>query len=229
MADLQELKDGVDVKTGEVIEERGLATANMLSMVKDVDKPIFQAMSNVGSLDWRNLPPNQMALLLTQKPYPVSGGGATYLNLRQALLFALRCYELGVSPLSSEVWYDVNRGSTNLTLEGKKTVARNRGVDLGPPQFTELSREWSELPKSNETAEDLKKLGYPRDLGVKCRIRVGKPEHQEYSEYTCWMSEWFVTRSPVWKAKTTHMMQTRAYEKAISLAMGAGASDSVDD
>lgn len=227
MADLQELKD---VKDAEVVEEKALAPIDAgFAMVKEADKPIFALMSKADSLDWRALPPNQMALLLTQKPFPAPGGGTSYLNLRQALLFALRAYELGVSPLSSEVWFDPNRGTTNLTLEGKKQVARNRGIDLGPPQFEDLSREWNELPKSNETAEELKKLGYPRDLGVRCRVRVGKPEHQEYSTYTCWLSEWFVGRSPVWKAKTAHMMQTRAYEKCISLAMGTGASDAVDE
>lgn len=201
---------------------------SMLSLVKDADKPVFQALDKVNSLNWRDLQPNQMAFLLTQKPFPVSGGGTTYLTFKQALLFALRCYELGVSPLSSEVWFDPARGSTNLTLEGKKQVARNKGIDLGPPQFTELSREWSELPKSSPIVEDLKKAGFAKDLGIKCKVRVGKPEHAEFSEYTAWMSEWFVSRSPVWSAKPMHMLQTRAYEKAISLAMGTGASDAVE-
>lgn len=200
----------------------------MLAQIKEADKPVYRAISSVSSLDWRNLQPNQMAFLLTQKPFPVSGGGTTYLTFKQALLFALRCYELGVSPLSSEVWFDPARGTTNLTLEGKKQVARNKGIDLGPPQFTELAREWSELPKSSQNVEDLKKAGFSKDLGIKCRVRVGKPEHAEFSEYTAWMSEWFVSRSPVWGAKPMHMLQTRAYEKAISLAMGTGASDAVD-
>jgi len=33
----------------------------------------------------------------------------------------------------------------------------------------------------------------------------------------------------VWKAKPTHMLQTRAAEKAISMALGTGASDMVSD
>ena len=200
----------------------------MLAQIKEADRPVYNAISSVSSLDWRNLQPNQMAFLLCQKPFPVSGGGTTYLTFKQALLFALRCYELGVSPLSSEVWFDPQRGSTNLTLEGKKQVARNKGIDLGPPQFTELTREWSDVPKTSQIVEDLKKAGFSKDLGVKCRVRVGKPEHAEFSEYTAWMSEWFVSRSPVWGAKPMHMIQTRAYEKCISLAMGTGASDSVD-
>ena len=203
------------VEKVEVVEILPVKNDDMLSLVKEAERPVFHAMSNLTSLDWRNLQPNQMAFLLTQKPFPVSGGGTTYLTFRQALLFALRCYELGVSPLSSEVWFDPARGSTNLTLEGKKAVARNKGIDLGPPQFTDLSREWSELPKNNNNVDDLKKAGFSKDLGIKCRVRVGKPEHQEFSEYTAWLSEWYVSRSPVWAAKSMHMLQTRAYEKCL--------------
>ena len=218
----------IDTTTGEVKEAEVIEIDNVLALVKEVDRPMAQAMSTMSSLDWRCLQPNQMALLLTTKPFPVSGGGTTYLTFRQALLFALRCFELGVSPLSSEVWFDPQRGTTNLTLEGKKQVARNKGIDLGPPQFTDLTREWSELPKTSPILEDLKKVGFSKDLGIKCRVRVGKPEHAEFSEYTAWLSEWYVSRSPVWGAKPMHMLQTRAYEKCISLAMGTGASESVD-
>lgn len=215
-----------EAKTIETVEL--VPTSDVTGLVKEVDQPIARAMSNLISLDWRNLQPNQMAFLLTQKPFPVSGGGTTFLTFRQALLFALRCYELGVSPLSSEVWFNAQTGITNLTLEGKKTVARNKGIDLGPPQFTEKTREWNELPKSNPTVIDLQKDGFAKDIAITCRIRVGNPEHKEYSEYTAWLSEWYVARSPVWKAKPMHMLQTRAYEKAISLAMGTGSSDPVD-
>lgn len=216
----------VGLKDAEVVEEP--IVDNMLALVKDVDKPVFKAMANMNTLDWRNLTPNVMAFLLTQKPYPVSGGGTMYLTLRQAMIFALRAYELGVSPLSSEVWFDPNRGSVNLTLEGKKAVARNKGIDLGPPQFIETQRDWTSIPKGGENVESLKKAGYPQDLGIKCRIRVGDPKHQEFCEYQAWLSEWFVSRSPVWQAKTAHMLQTRAYEKCLSLAMGTGASEAID-
>lgn len=205
-----------------------LPSDSVVHLVKEQDQAVAKAMSALTNLDWRQLQPNQMAFLLTTKPFPVSGGGVSYLTFRQALLFALRCYELGVSPLSSEVWFNAQTGITNLTLEGKKTVARNRNVDLGPPQFTEKTREWSELPTTSMTVNDLKALGFARDICITCRIRVGNPEYKEYSEYSAWLSEWFVKNSPVWKAKPMHMLQTRAYEKSISLAMGTGASDPVD-
>ena len=197
----------VNTVTGEVIQELVVPDA-MLALVKEADKAVYQALNNVNSLDWRSLKPNEMALILTQKPFAVSGGGTMFLNFKQALLFALRCYELGVSPLSSEVWYDPNRASTNLTLEGKRMVARNRGIDLGPPSFVELEREWSTLPKMSENATAAKNAGFAKDVGAKCKIRVGPIANQEYSEYSCWLSEWYVPKSPVWQSRTMHMIQT---------------------
>src|SRR3990167_3810050 len=94
----------VAIKEAEVVDT-GLVkvTDDMLSLVKDAEKPIYQAMSVLDSLDWAKLKPNQTALLLMQKPFPVSGGGTTYLTFKQALLFAIRAYELGVSPFSPEI------------------------------------------------------------------------------------------------------------------------------
>jgi hypothetical protein len=219
-----EVKDAevVDTTTGEVTS---LSIRNdVTSLVKEQDIPLMRIMEN-SSLDWKSLKPNQMAVLLMAKPF-MAGGGTMYLNFRQALLFATRCYELGLSPFSGEVWYDANRGSVNLSLEGKRQLARIRGIDLRPPQFEELSREWKDV-RTTEAGEAAKKLGFPKDIGVKCRIRVGPVENKEFSEYICWLSEWLVARSPVWQTKSLHMLQTRATEKAISMALGTGASSMV--
>lgn len=219
------------VKEAEVVNDIALARLdkdNMLSMVKDQDRAMFMAMSSAESLDWRSLAPNVMALILTAKPFKVSGGGVTYLTYKQGLLFSLRAYELGVSPLSSEIWFNLDTGQASLTLEGQKKVARNMGMDLGPPQFSEISRDWDALPKSSTVVEDLKRAGFSKDAGIKCRIRVGKPEHNEFCEYTAYLSEWYVSRSPIWQAKPMHMLQTRAYSRCLSLTMGTGASDMVD-
>ena len=133
----------VAIKEAEVVEPTGLVKVDdMLSLVKDAEKPIYQAMSVLDSLDWAKLKPNQTALLLMQKPFPVSGG-TTYLNFRQALLFAIRAYELGLSPFSDNLWFDPARASVNITMSGKRELARLRGVDMGPPVFEELTREWS--------------------------------------------------------------------------------------
>lgn len=222
------------IKEAEVVEPTAVAKvekndADMLSLVKDVDKPVFNAMSSMASLDWRDLKPNQTALLLMQKPMNVSGGGTMYLNFKQALLFAVRCYELGLSPFSDGVWFDANKSAVNLTLAGKRELARIKGIDLGPPKFERLERAWTEVPRMTETADDAKKAGFTKDIGFICSIRVGDPKHKETCDYTAWLSEWYVSRSPVWKAKPEHMLQTRATEKAISLAMGTGASTIPDE
>jgi len=220
----------VEVREGEVVNEEALAKrdADIGAMVKDQDKPLLNVMKDMKGLDWKQLTPPQLAVLIMQKPFQ-SQGGTMYLSFKQAILFATRCYELGVSPFSSEVWFDPNRATVNLTLEGKKQVARNKGIDLGPPKFEELERTWDKLAKMSDTAQSAKQAGFTKDIGIKCSIRVGDPKNQEFSEYTAWLSEWFVSKSPVWQAKPLHMLQTRSCEKAISLALGTGASDMVVD
>lgn len=219
-----------DVKTGEIVDEQALIKKDDISMmVKEQDKPLLAIMSQMNSMNWRELTPPQLAVLIMQKPFMAQGGGTMYLSFKQAILFATRCYELGVSPFSSEVWFDPNRATVNLTLEGKRAVARVKGIDLGPPKFEELERPWDKIARITENVTTLKGLGYTKDIGVKCSIRVGDPAHNEHSEYIAWLSEWFVARSPVWQAKPTHMLQTRATEKAISMALGTGASDMIVD
>ena len=195
------------------------------SIIKEQDRPMFNVVEKLDNLDWKNIKPHYMAMLLMAKPFPVAGGGQLYLNFRQSIFFATRCYELGVSPFSSEVWFDPNRFAVNLTLEGKRQVARNKGIDLGPPRFEALSREWKDVSTKSDAGEEAKKAGFTKDIGYKCQIRVGNPEYKEYSEYIAWLSEWYVSKSPVWKQKPEHMLQIRANEKAISMAMGTGISE----
>jgi len=223
------MNDDVVVKEAEVVTPvtEALAKINIRDMVKAGDIPLLNLMEGLDSLDWKALKPHQMALLLMQKPFS-SGGGTMYLSFKQAILFATRCFELSVSPFSSEVWYDPGRGSVNLTLEGKRQVARVKGIDLGPPQFEELSREWKDVARLTENGEAAKKAGFTKDIGIKCRIRVGDPANAEYAEYIAYLSEWYVPRSPVWNQKPLHMLQTRSCEKAISMCLGTGASDMVE-
>lgn len=215
-----------DVKEAEIVSEESV---NMLALVKDSDKPVYQAMKALSTLDWRDLKPNETALLLMQRPMSVSGGGVMYLNFKQALLFAVRCYELGLSPFSDGVWFDPNKSSVNLTLAGKRELARIKGIDLGPPKFEFKERAWNEVSKMTEAAEEAKKAGFIKDVGYTCKIRVGDPRNAETADYTAWLSEWYVSRSPMWKSKPEHMLQIRAQEKAISLAMGTGASSIPDE
>jgi len=219
-----------DVKEVEFVVETALVpTSNLSSMVKEQDRPIFGMMEQLDNLDWSKMRPNHAALLLMQKPFPVRGGGQMFLNLRQALWFAVRCFELGLSPFSDEVFFDASKYSVGITLAGKKALARNKGIDLGPPLLEELSRDWKDVPRMTSAGEEAKKLGFQRDIGCKCTMRVGDPKHSEHVVYTAWLSEWLVGSSMVWKEKPTHMLATRATEKAISLVLGTGASSLPDE
>jgi len=228
------LKEVVDEVTGEVIEETAIVVANtqrddMLAMIKDVDKPVFNALAGMQSLDWKNLAPPHMALLLMAKPFAVSGGGVMNLNFRQAMLFAVRAYELGLSPFSDNLWFDPARGSVNITMSGKRELARLRNIDMGPPMFEEVYREWVEVPKITSAGDDAKKIGFSKDCGVKCTIRVGDPKNNEKVSYTAWLNDWYQPRSPVWKEKYQHMLTIRANEKALTLILGTGASQMLDE
>lgn len=219
----------VDIKTGEIVEEKmEIAKANAASMVKEQDRPFFAVAETLDTLEWAKLKPHQAALLLMTKPFTVNGG-TMFLSFKQALLFAVRCFELGLSPLSDSVWFDPNRGTVNLTLAGKKEIARNKGIDLGPPELEEVDRKWEDVARLTEAAENAKRDGFNKDVGVRCKMRVGDPKNNEYVNYTAWISEWYVPRSPVWKAKPIHMLTTRATEKAISLVLGTGASAMPDE
>lgn len=234
------MSEAANVKTGEIVEAptdelvpvgvSNLSDKDLKELrIKEQDLPMLRIMETLDTFDWKQLPPHKAALILTTKPFPVSGGGSMFLNFKQAILFATRCFELGLSPFSSEVWFDANRGSVNLTLEGKRQLLRNRGIDVGPPSFEEKTRPWSDVAKTNQNIDFLQKLGYTQDMGVMCSMRVGKPEHKEYVTYTAWLSEWCVEKSPVWKSKPMHMLTTRATEKAISLVLGTGASSMPDE
>ena len=213
---------------GEIVAEVALVPkpATMRDMVKSNDLPLLDVMETMNSLNWRDLKPHQTALLIMQKPFQ-SGGGQMYLSFRQAILFATRAYELGLSPFSSELWFDSNRASVNLTLEGKRQLLRNRGIDVGPPSFEMLSREWKDVPRITDAGEAAKKAGFIRDIGCKCTIRVGDPKNAETVNYTAFLNEWYVEKSPVWKTKAEHMLTIRANEKAVTLILGTGASDMV--
>ena len=222
------MPETVDIKTGEVIAETALIPrAGMESLVKTQDLPLLSVMEQLDTLDWSKLKPHYVALLLMQKPLN-AGGGVMYLTFKQALIMAYRCAELNLSPFSSEVWFNINTSSVNITTEGRKRLARNQGIDLGPPQLEEVKRPWPSNSNNVSKIEELKKLGFNEDLGIKCRVRVGDPKHQEHAEYTAYLSEWMMVKSPVWRERPMHMLQTRAYDKTLSLAMGTGISDSID-
>jgi hypothetical protein len=177
----------------------------------------MEALQALESFDWKKLPPHIMAMVLMKKPYRgKSGEPDYYLSPEQALVFAMRCFELGLSPLSSEVWFDRDRWTVNVTLEGKIRLARERGI-TGAPSFAEVKRPWKKgaVPIA----------GYAEEPGMTATLKVG----DSTCEYTCWLSEWYVPVSPVWKAKPDHMMRVRAYDKALAFAAGVGVSSMPDE
>lgn len=195
------------------MSDKSSALATLADKQKEDLSKRMEALQQMQSFDWKSLPPHIMAQVLMKKPYRGKANEPDYyLTPEQALVFAMRCFELGLSPLSSEVWFDRDRWSVNVTLEGKLRLARERG-NVGPPTFEEKSRPWK--------AGAFKVAGFDQEPGILCTITVNdKP-----CSYMCWMSEWYMSNSPVWKAKPMHMLQIRAYDKALAFAAGAGISD----
>ena len=218
------------VKDAEVVTETTLVPKSGIeSLVKQHDLPLLAVMEDLGTLNWKELKPHHTALLLMQKPINVSGGGTLYLTFKQALLYAVRAFELGLSPFSDNLWFDPNRGTTNITLSGKRELARLRNIDLGPPSFAEVYRDWKDVPKVTSTGAEAQKLGFSKDMGVTCTMRVGDPKNGEHVNYTAWINDWFQPKSPVWREKPNHMLTIRANEKALSLVLGTGASAMPDE
>lgn len=213
-AKLAEMQQGVDA---------GKSLAVITAEAKDVAVSRREAqqaavIDAVSSFDWKHVPPPQLAQVLCRIPFK---GGANepdfYLQPWQALIFAMRCFELGLSPFSGEVWYNPKVNKVNVTLEGKMKLARDRGYNFGPPHFERKVQPWPKSKTANLPP------GVTEDIGYKCTMKL--MGLNEDAEYTAWMSEWYVSRSPVWKEKTEHMLQLRAYEKCISFASGAGTSE----
>jgi hypothetical protein len=176
-------------------------------------------MESMDKLDWKDLKPPVIATVLAKIPRRGRGGEMVFLKPVQALIFALRCYELGLSPFGNEVWFNADTNTVNITLEGKRKLAHDKGYKFGPCQFKRQIRDW---PSAKQ-----KPAGIAQDIGYTCQLPVhgwDKP-----TEYTAWLSEWYMPRSPVWQEKPEHMLQVRAQEKAISFATGVGASEMPGD
>ena len=197
-------------------ERVALAKSNQQESIqtKQLDK-----LKGITSFDWKQIPPPFMAELLMQTPFRGGAGEPDYyLSAYQAYRFAIRCYELGLSPLSTEVWYNPKNNMTNTTFEGKLKLARLNKMNLGPPRFEEKRRPF---PKGRSIG------GFDQDLGISCRMTTGKAGDD--AEYTAWLSEWYVPTSPVWKAKPDHMLRVRSAEKCLSFASGLGVSELMGD
>ena len=177
-------------------------------------------VGSFASFDWRNAPPPAMAQILIRKPFSGKQGDPPYyLKLDQALYFAMRCYDLGVSPLGAEAWFDPAKWVVNLTAEGQRRVARNLGLNLGPPRYERLTRPWpvtkQPIPINGKAVAE--------DFGYTCKMDVnGRGD----VSYTAWFSEWFRPTS-IWREQPDHMLQVRAQDHAIEFATGVGISNPI--
>ncbi len=202
------------VPQSDVGNKAALAKVNA---AEEQERKSLEKLNAVASLDWKNIPPPVLAQVLTQMPFKGSGTDPDYfLKPWQALVFAMRCYELGLSPFSNEVWFNPKNNKVNVTFEGKLKLARKQGLNLGPPKFERVTRK---IPPGSPMAKE--------DWGYKCTMTTSNKGDD--AEYTAWYSEWVVPSSPVWKTKGDHMLQLRAAEKCLSFASGIGSSELPDE
>jgi hypothetical protein len=173
--------------------------------VAQAKKEQLERLSSISSLDWKNIPPPILAQLLTNMPFKgQSGEPDFYLEPWQAMVFAIRCFELELSPFSNEVWFNPKNNKVNQTFEGKLKRARMMGMNLSPPTFRRIP-------------EDATKAL----VAYECTIKTP----QGPCTYTATLKEWRMPNSPVWRDRTDHMLQLRAAEKCLSFATGSGASE----
>ena len=184
-----------------------------IEMQKKDDSLVW--MEELSSFNWKDIKPHFLAPLLCHIPFKRKDG---YYKLEpwQALIWAMRCYELELSPLGNETWFNAESNKVNITLEGKREIARKRGYQFGPSTFERLERPWPKgKPKPN--------IQFEADIGYKCMLPV--VGWKTPAEYTAWLSEWYMPYSPVWRDKPEHMLQIRAQEKALSFCTGVGQSE----
>ena len=174
-------------------------------MAASKQKQELEKMSSIQSLDWKSIPPPMIAQILVNIPFKgATGEPDYYLQPWQAMIFAIRAFELGLSPFSNEIWFNPKNNKTNVSFEGKLKLARNNGLNLSPPKFERIPTDSS------------KPL-----VAYKCTILAPHGP----CEYTATLKEWNVPKSPVWRDKPEHMLQLRAAEKCLSFATGSGSSE----
>lgn len=216
-------QEGEQAVEGELVAP---TAAEQLALVRSKAAELAEQKSNdvlsaISTYDWKAVKPPELAAILSKVPFKAKVGEPDYyLKPWQAMVFAMRCYELGLSPFSNEVWFNPQNNKVNVSFEGKQKLARDRGYNFGPPQFIREMRDKNLPAGMPDLAGDPKK-----EVGVKCRMSVSGPAGKEFAEYTAWLSEWYVPSSPVWKSKPEHMLQLRAAEKCLSFASGTGSSE----
>ena len=85
------MSDPVDVKTGEILEEStALAkTSEIEKLVKEQDKPLLGIMQQMNSMNWRDLTPPQLAVLIMQKPFACQKTAYSHWESRGRICFLI--------------------------------------------------------------------------------------------------------------------------------------------
>ncbi len=197
--------DGSPQKHGEVESHQERALAIKADAQERLQSKQLESLGQIANFDWKAVPPPMLAQMLVNIPFKGGQGEPDYfLAPWQAMIFAMRCYELGLSPFSNEVWFNPKNNKTNVTFEGKLKLARLQGLNLSPPHLERIP---------TDTSKPL--------LAYKCTIKTPSGN----CEYTATLKDWMQSKSAVWREKPDHMLQLRAAEKCLSFASGIGSSE----
>lgn len=207
----REIFSPVDSQKAEGVPLSSQVALAKSNLAEEQEKKSLDKLASIISLDWKAVPPPVLAQVLTQIPYKGSAGDPDYfLKPWQAMIFAMRCFELGLSPFSGEVWFNAKQNRVNVTLEGKLKINRNAGYQIGVPVF------------ERDPEDRTKPL-----VAYTCKVSVWVHNEKQILEYRADLKEW---KKPgaMWTSNPEHMLRTRAYEKALSW-IGTGASEMPDD
>jgi hypothetical protein len=187
---------------------------------------------------WEKLPDEiKDAMILMQRAFPASGGGAYFLTPPQAVMIIRYCKQKGLEVHGDHWWFDPRNWRVGSTASGLRAEARHKGIDLGPPQLERLTRPWPEgITKIH--GWDKEDSGYKcTDFGYRCTMSVGDKKLPSTSE--AWFSTSAQTtmgkdltrtlRAGPWTDNPDNMVQVRSQTGCIKNALGSGISNMPED
>lgn len=163
-------------------------------------------------MDWKQWRLPVTAALLARIPQKGGRDGDYFLTREEAAVWAIVSYEMNLSPFTGDTYFMRGSNRVNVTLQGKLKRARQEGFNLGAPKFERLP---ADITKPC--------------VGYKCILPVSNGKQSGQVEYAAMLTEWMMPSNPNWKTRTEHMLQVRAFEKAVSFASGVGVSENPDE
>lgn len=166
--------------------------------------------------------PNEIkdALILLQRSFSASGGGAYFLTPPQALMVVRYCREKGIGIHSDTWWFDPRNYRVGSTVSGLREEARARNLNLGAPVLKRIERPWPS-GKARIPGVD------GQDVGYHCEISIG--DKGAPAACDVWLSSAYQPKSPMWQNNADHMLQVRAIGTCTKFAMGSGMSQMPED